>query len=118
MKEKSKEGNSQLVMPTTKEVFAETITKIAETFEFDLYEKEKHELEGYWHFKWDDQESIEWNVYQFHDLLGLYGSFCRRWEEKHNDSCCVVERVRDQYLWPKISAFVARFTTAVGSGLS
>lgn len=63
-------------------------------------------LDKYWHFKWDDERPVEWNVYQFHDLLKLYGSQCRRWEEMHNGCCCVVERVRDKYLMPKIKKFI------------
>jgi len=60
------------------------------------------------HFTWNESASLEWNLYQFHDKLRLYGSFCRRWEGIHNGSCCVVERVRDTYLMPKIREFTAR----------
>ncbi len=68
---------------------------------------EQSDLEQYWHFVWDDSASLEWNLYKFHQALGLYGRFCRRWEETHNGSCCVVERVRDTYLMPKIREFTA-----------
>jgi hypothetical protein len=60
------------------------------------------ELERYWFFKYDPAASLEWNCYQFHKMLDLYSNKCRRWEESHNGSCCVVERVRDKYIMPKI----------------
>lgn len=72
----------------------------------ELMETAPAGLEKYWHFKWDASRSVEWNVYQFHDLLGLYGRQCRRWEEMHNGCCCVVERVRDKYLMSKIKMFI------------
>ena len=65
----------------------------------------KADLERYWHFRWNGSASLEANLYEFHDLLDLYGDFCRRWEELHNGRYCIVERVRDTYLMPKIRAF-------------
>lgn len=79
----------------------------------ELKNLKQEELEQYWHFKWDDTKSLEFNVYQFNDLLGLYKSFCRRWEEMHNGSACVVERVRDTYLMPKINKFTEKFQQTV-----
>lgn len=61
----------------------------------------------YWFFEWEDEYSIEWNTYQFNDCLDLYKDSCRRWEEVKNGRCCVVERVRDKYLMPKIREFLA-----------
>ncbi len=63
------------------------------------------QLEGYWFFKWNHTTSLAANIYKFHKLLSAYGSQCRRWEEMHNGSCCVVERVCDTYLMPKIREF-------------
>jgi len=82
-----------------------TLEAIADNFNKDLFSRTEAELEDHWHFEWDKNASIEWNIYKFHDLLKLYGSFCRRWEEHHNGSCCVIERVRDKYLMPKIRKF-------------
>ena len=65
------------------------------------------ELERYWYFKYDKSRSPAVNLYEFNKLLDLYRSQCRRWEELHNGSSCVVERVRDQYLMPKIREFLA-----------
>lgn len=78
---------------------------LLDRFAKELYSKSKDQLEEYWHFKYDKTISPQENIYHFHDMLKLYGSFCRQWEEKHNGSCCVVGRVRDQYLMPKIEIF-------------
>lgn len=69
------------------------------------------ELERFWFFKYDPKASMEWNAYQFHSMLDLYKNKCRRWEELHNGSCCVVERVRDQYLMPKIREWITIIKT-------
>jgi len=95
---------------TEKEIGA-VIAALSNAFDDDLYSKNASELEQYWHFVWDDKSSLEVNAYHFHDLLKLYGSFCRRWEEKHNGSMCVVERVRDKYLMPKIRELVRQLTS-------
>lgn len=94
-------------MVTEKEI-DNVIKSLSKSFNDELFSKTEAELEEYWHFKWDDKDTLEFNLYQFHDLLALYGNFCRRWEEYHNGHCCVVERVRDKYLMPKIVEFVAR----------
>ena len=65
------------------------------------------DLEKYWYFEYDKSSGLVWNIYKFHDSLDLYKSFCMQWEEQHNGSCCVVERVRDKYLMPKIKEFHA-----------
>lgn len=65
------------------------------------------ELERFWFFKYDTALSYELNLYLFQDYLDLYRRKCRQWEEMHNGSMCVVERVRDTYLMPKIREFVA-----------
>ncbi len=96
---------SDLAGSISEDDLKETIGIMADVFANDLYSKLEEELEEYWHFKWSDERTIEANIYEFHDMLGLYGDFCRRWEEHHNGSCCVVERIRDKYLWPKIKAF-------------
>lgn len=84
----------------------EIIKKIAKTFDEELYQKSEDQLEEYWFFKWDETKSTEWNTYKFFDLLEIYKGQCRRWEEKHNGIVCVVERVRDKYLMPKIKEFL------------
>lgn len=83
------------------------IVDMANRFDRELFALPESELAGQWYFKWDDERSIAWNIYQFTDMLDLYKRRCRRWEEHHNGSCCVVERVRDKYLMPRIRAFEA-----------
>jgi len=85
-----------------------TITGLSASFDEELFAKSESELEEYWHFKWDETRSIEGNIYEFYDMLELYSSFCRQWEEhQHNGYICVVERVRDKYQMPKIRALIA-----------
>lgn len=47
-------------------------------------------------------------MYEFFDMLELYKHFCSDWEEMHHGHVCVVERVRDKYLMPKIKEFQAQ----------
>ena len=94
----------------TKEDIKNTIVKLHDTFEKELFEKAESELEEHWFFKFDPDAPLPKNIYHFHDMLKLYGHFCRRWEEHHNGICCVVERVRDKYLMPKINDFSKQIT--------
>ncbi|MFN3311780.1 MAG: hypothetical protein ACK40R_08780 [Thermomonas sp.] len=95
-------------MAVTKEALDSVLTGIIEFGNAELRSMKQEDLEQRWFFRWDDTASLEWNIYQFHDMLDLYGSFCRRWEQMHNGSVCIVERVRDTYLMPKIREFAAR----------
>lgn len=95
----------------TEEAIGEVVRGLAARADAEIAAMSQAELEERWFFRWDAKASVEWNAYQFHDLLKLYGSFCRRWEEHHNGCCCVVERVRDTYLMPKIRAFLAELKT-------
>ena len=65
------------------------------------------ELERFWYFKYDADRSDAANLYEFNQMLDLYRRKCRSWEEQHNGISCVVERVRDKYLWPKLQQFIA-----------
>lgn len=93
------------VAKVTEEDIGNTLTSLAEVFREDLLNHTKEGLEDYWHFKYNPELPLERNLYHFCDRLELYHSFCRQWEEAKNGSCCVVERVRDQYLMPKIRQF-------------
>jgi len=98
---------------TTKKL-GKTLTALAKSFDEELFSKKETELESeYWHFKFDKSSSLNSNLYQFTQMLDLYRSFCRRWEEKHGGVCCVVERVRDKYLMPKIRQFVVDFIKSI-----
>ena len=91
----------------TKESLETVLTSMADSFAADLFAKQESELDGeYWHFRYDPTRSLEANLYSFFDLLGLYARCCRRWEEHHHGHICVVERVRDKYIMPKIRALV------------
>jgi hypothetical protein len=96
------------VQEQLKNIIAEVLTDMNQRFSEELFSKTESELECYWHFTWDDTKTAVFNTYQFFLMLDLYKSFCRRWEEHHNGSCCVVERVRDKYLIPKIKEYVDR----------
>ena len=90
----------------TKEDLGNAITAIHDAFQEELFSKSHNELEQYWHFKYDETASDEKNLYHFYDMLKLYGGFCRRWEEHTGGHMCVVERVRDKYIMPKVKQFV------------
>lgn len=92
-------------MKVTHDAIESVLNSLLERSEAELQQIPRTELDRYWHFKWDDMVSLETNLYLFHDRLKLYSSFCRRWEETHNGHCCVVERVRDTYLMPRIREF-------------
>ena len=99
-----KDGVNSVVSP---DALGRVMDQLNDTFNQELFTLKKENLEAeYWHWKWDVTRSIEYNVYNFTDLLELYRSFCVQWEVHHNGSVCVVERVRDQYLLPKIKVFI------------
>jgi len=101
-------------LEVTEKDIGDTIIAMLKCFNDELMNKTESTLEDYWHFKWKETDSLEWNIYQFHNMLKLYGNFCRRWEEAKNGSCCVVERVRDKYLMPKIKEFAKQILTLLG----
>jgi len=82
----------------------DAIKNLADSFDADLMRMSEQDLEDNWHFKFDKDASLESNLYNFYDMLQLYGYFCKEWEEAKNGSCCIVERVRDK-LMPKINEF-------------
>ena len=90
----------------TKKTIKKVCNAIIENDNKELFNKKEKELENYWFFEYDKTLSKESNLYEFTKLLSLYKDYCMRWEEHHNGSVCVVERVRDKYLLPKISIFV------------
>jgi hypothetical protein len=91
------------------------ITNLTSRFERDLQQKTKEQLKSEWYWKWDAKKSIERNLYEFTDMLDLHRDMARRWEEHHNGSCCVVERVRDEYLMPRIREFLDQMKNAAAS---
>lgn len=85
---------------------AEFLTTLSTRIKNDFASLSREDLERYWDFERDPDASEAWNLYRFHRALNTYGTACRQWEEAHNGYACVVERVRDRYLMPKIRAFV------------
>ena len=89
------------------DVLKDVLTNIVRNANEELYACKQEDLERYWFYRRDSSKPNEWNLYKFSDCLELYKKKCRQWEEHHNGGCCVVERVRDQYLMPKIKDFLA-----------
>ena len=93
----------------TKEDIESVLTGIVSRGKEELYSTPQSELDKYYYFQYDFTRSKEWNLYRFTALLDLYKRQCRAWEEHHNGMSCVVERVRDTYLMPKIRQFIVDF---------
>lgn len=93
----------------------QAITGIMQAFEDEYARMTQADLEARWFFRFDHAIPLEANIYAFQDMLRLYAGSCRRWEEKHNGSSCVVERVRDTYLTPKIQEFAAEVRRCVAA---
>jgi uncharacterized protein YdiU (UPF0061 family) len=94
-------------MDVTEKDIGDVLTGFLARSDAELFALSEAELASRWYFKHDPELSVAWNLYQFSDCLSAYRASCRRWEEKHNGHCCVVERVRDKYLMPKIKEFEA-----------
>jgi hypothetical protein len=77
----------------------------------ELLAMSAEEIAGGWYWSWDESHGIEWNIYKFSDILELHKRRWRRWEEHHNGSVCVVERVRDKYVMPRVRQFLAELIT-------
>jgi hypothetical protein len=73
----------------------------------ELYALRKEELERRWFYRHNSNLTPAQQLYNFIEMLELYKRSCRQWETHHNGSCMVVERVRDQYLMPKIKEFLS-----------
>ena len=100
----------------TEDDIGKAITGLMRSIDADYQEMTEADLADRWFFKFDPDASLERNMYLFHDRLTLYAGSCRRWEEMHNGSMCVVERVRDKYIMPKIREFVALIREASTDG--
>jgi hypothetical protein len=100
------------VASITEDDIGAAITGIIHAVEAKYHTMTEDELRAKWYFKWDPEASLAWNHYQFYDHLALYAGSCRRWEHIHNGYTCIVERVRDKYLMPKIREFVEQVRQA------
>ncbi len=90
----------------TKEDIEKVLSGVVSKAREELYSTPQNELDKYWYFRYDKTQSKAWNLYKFNSMLDLYKKQCRQWEEHHNGSVCVVERVRDTYLMAKIKQFI------------
>ncbi len=86
------------------------ITGMIRAFDAEYKTMTEADLNARFHFKFDPSLPIDRTMYLFYDRLALYAGSCRRWEEMHNGSFCVVERVRDKYIMPKICEFAAQIS--------
>lgn len=100
----------------TPEAINEVLTAIVSRSDAELFALTSEQLQAEWHYRWNSEASLDWNQYKFSDYLELYKRRCRQWEEHHYGSCCVVERVRDTYLMPRIKEFTALLKAHIGLG--
>lgn len=77
----------------------------------ELLAMKKEELEDYWFFHWNNNLPLQYNLYEFFKMLDIYSNRCEEWETLHNGHICVVERVRDQYLMPKLEKLSVQILT-------
>ena len=94
-------------MEPTKEQIGDVITALVKGADNELLALTETEVAGQWYWRWEEGRSLEWNTYKFSDALEMHKRRCRRWEEYHNGNCCVVERVRDKYVMPRVREFLA-----------
>lgn len=85
----------------------DTIMTIVATADRELLTLDEDELAAQWYWQWRLDRDAAWNMYEFSAMLEMHKRRCRRWEEHHNGNCCVVERVRDKYLIPRVREFLA-----------
>lgn len=91
----------------TKEDIGAVLSGIMKSVNDELKTMKREDLEKFWFFRYVKDATKDDNLYRFHDMLDLYRRKCRQWEEMHHGCSCVVERVRDRYLMPKIKQFIA-----------
>jgi len=94
-------------MSVTKKQIGEVLASLEERSSADLLALSAEEIAAEWYWKWDEHRTVEWNTYKFSDILELHKRRWRRWEEHHNGNCCVVERVRDKYVMPRVREFLS-----------
>lgn len=89
------------------EQIGDVITALVSRSNTELLALTEAEIAEAWYWRWEGDYSAEWNTYRFSEMLEMHKRRCRRWEEHHNGNCCVVERVRDKYLMPRVREFIA-----------
>lgn len=96
------------------EAIGDVLASIVNRSHAELLALSAEQLQEQWHFRWDNRASVEWNLYQFSSALEMFKRRCRQWEERHNGSCCVVERVREKYLMPRIQEVTSLLRVHLG----
>ena len=97
------------------EDIAQLLNHIVTSDDRELMSMGEDEIAEEWFWKWDENRDAQWNAYQFNCTLDMHKRRWRRWEEMHNGSCCVVERVRDKYVMPRVKEFLAALDAHRGS---
>lgn len=95
----------------TQAAIGNVLTGMMQRIDAEYDTMSEDDLRQRWYFTYRPEQSVEWNMYSFFEMLGLYRGACRRWEEKHHGHMMVVERVRDKYLMPKIREFAAELAS-------
>jgi len=108
------------MMELTQEQIGDALTAIVARADAELMEMDESALVAKWYWCWEEDGSIEWNTYKFSAALEMHKRLCRRWEEHHNGNRCVVERVRDKYVMPRVREFLAALAAhnVQGNGLA
>lgn len=99
------------MMSIEKEI-RDVMTGIVTSHRNEVINTQQDQLDKFWYVKYDPTMSKAWNLYQFSQQLESFKRDCRTWEEHHNGHSCVVERVRDTYLMPKIKQFLEDLSNA------
>lgn len=96
-------------MKNDTDAIGEVMTSFVNSWKREVVATKKEDLGKYWYWKYDPDMSKEFNLYKFSDALESYKRTCRMWEEHHNGYSCVVERVRDTYILPKVREAIELF---------
>jgi hypothetical protein len=99
-------NNTENNMTVDEQEIKKAIIGMAAKAASELLALDEDALAATWFWRWDKNESVEHNTCEFSDDLDAYKRRCRGWEEHHNGCGCVVERVRDKYLIPKVEEFL------------
>ena len=84
----------------------EIVPRLADAIDELLLAMTPEEIQAHWVWSWQEEASLWWNIYHFADTLELYKRHWEKWEEHHNGYICVVERVAEKYVKPRIDDFM------------
>lgn len=90
---------------------SDVLKNIASAADKELLALSQEQMQEEFYWEWESNSSAEWNTYQFNMILNLHMRRWRRWEEHHNGHFCVVERIRDKYVMPRIREFLNELET-------